>query len=192
VLITAARPRPRRSWPAHCRITGAPPSSAHARSARAPSRHHPARVRQRRAAADHGALLHAVRPLDPGQGHHARHPDRAGRSRRAQGAHRHQGEASLKGHLKAEGDEGDRLAVLHSARSEGRQGAPQRARPDPRHHQELGLSAEPEDGRAELTGLAIIENARGGRRAAPITLGVAWRPAGLLRRLSQLGPILDP
>ena len=28
---------------------------------------------QRRAAADHGALLHAVRPLDPGQGHRARH-----------------------------------------------------------------------------------------------------------------------
>ena len=29
--------------------------------------HHPARLRQRRAAADHGALLHAVGPLDPGQ-----------------------------------------------------------------------------------------------------------------------------
>ena len=35
--------------------------------------HHPARLRQRRAAADHRALLHAVRPLDPGQGHRARH-----------------------------------------------------------------------------------------------------------------------
>ena len=34
--------------------------------------HHPARRRQRRAAADHGALLHAVGPVDPGQGHRAR------------------------------------------------------------------------------------------------------------------------
>ena len=42
--------------------------------------HHPARLRQRRAAADHGALLHAVRPLDPGQGHRARH---RGAARRA-------------------------------------------------------------------------------------------------------------
>ena len=42
---------------------------------------HPAGVRQRRAAADHGALLHAVGPLDPGQGHHARHRGAAGRSR---------------------------------------------------------------------------------------------------------------
>ena len=42
--------------------------------------HHPARLRQWRAAADHGALLHAVRPLDPGQGHRARH---RGAARRA-------------------------------------------------------------------------------------------------------------
>ena len=52
--------------------------------------HHPARLRQRRAAADHGALLHAVRPLDPGQGHLARHRGAAGRAGGAQGAHRHQ------------------------------------------------------------------------------------------------------
>ena len=45
--------------------------------------HHPARRRQRRAAADHGALLHAVRPLDPGQGHHARYRGAAGRAGRA-------------------------------------------------------------------------------------------------------------
>ena len=51
--------------------------------------HHPARLRQRRAAADHGALLHAVRPLDPGQGHLARHRGAAGRAGGAQGAHRH-------------------------------------------------------------------------------------------------------
>ena len=44
---------------------------------------------QRRAAAHHRALLHPVRPLDPGQGHLARHRGAAGRARRAQGAHRH-------------------------------------------------------------------------------------------------------
>ena len=46
---------------------------------------HPAR-RERRAAPDDGALLHAVRQVDPGQGHHARHqgrPAAAGRAARA-------------------------------------------------------------------------------------------------------------
>ena len=66
---------------------------------------HPAWLGERRAAADHCALLHALRPLDPGQGHLAGHRSAAGRAGRAQGAHRHQGEASLRGHLKAEGDE---------------------------------------------------------------------------------------
>ena len=60
------------------------------------------------------------------------------------------GEASLRGHLKAEGAGGDRLAVLRPAGSEERQGAQHRARPGARHPEELGLSAEPEDGRAEL------------------------------------------
>ena len=34
--------------------------------------HHPARQQQRRAASDHGALLHAVGQVDPGEGHRAR------------------------------------------------------------------------------------------------------------------------
>ena len=38
-------------------------------------------ARPRRAAPDHGALLHAVRPLDPGAGHHSRHQGRAGQDR---------------------------------------------------------------------------------------------------------------
>ncbi len=42
--------------------------------------HHPARRRQRRIAADHGALLHAVGQVDPGQGHHAGHRGAAGRA----------------------------------------------------------------------------------------------------------------
>ena len=40
--------------------------------------HHPARVEQWRAGADHGALFHAVRPLDPGPGHQARHRSASG------------------------------------------------------------------------------------------------------------------
>ncbi len=67
--------------------------------------HHSARLRQRRAAADHGALLHAVGQVDPGQGHHPGHRGAAGRAGGDQGAHRHQGRSSLRGHLKADGDE---------------------------------------------------------------------------------------
>ncbi len=51
--------------------------------------HHPARLRQRRAAADHGALLHAVRPFDPGQGHHPGYQGAAGPAGRSQGQDRH-------------------------------------------------------------------------------------------------------
>ncbi len=59
---------------------------------------------ERRAAPDHRALLHAVRQVDPGQGHRARHRGAAGRTGRAQGARRHQGQASLRRHLKNAGD----------------------------------------------------------------------------------------
>ena len=41
---------------------------------------HPARQQQRRAAAHHRALLHAVRQIDPGQGHRAGHRGPAGRA----------------------------------------------------------------------------------------------------------------
>ncbi len=43
---------------------------------------HPARPEQRRGPADDGALLHAVGPLHPGQGHRARHPGAARTCRR--------------------------------------------------------------------------------------------------------------
>ena len=59
----------------------------------------------RRAAADDGALLHAVRPFDPGQGHRARHRDPRRRSRRSEGQGRHQGRGVAKGHLKNGDDE---------------------------------------------------------------------------------------
>ncbi len=101
--------------------------------------HHPARLRQRRAAADHGALLHAVRPLDPGQGHHARHRGPAGCSGRAQGAYRYARRVVAARPPQGRGPGGDRLAVLHPAGSEERQGAQYRARSHPRHSEELGL-----------------------------------------------------
>ena len=129
--------------------------------------HHPARLRQRRAAADHGALLHAVGPLDPGQGHHARDRGAAGRAGRAQGQDRHRtkGEASLRGHLKGERQGADRLAVLRSAGSEGRQGAaPWRDRPAARHPGQFGVPAEPEGAGAELSGATAADRfQRGGR-----------------------------
>ena len=50
---------------------------------------------ERRHPTDHGALLHAVGPLDPGQGHRSRHRRRAGAAARASksAAERHAGEA---------------------------------------------------------------------------------------------------
>ena len=60
--------------------------------------------RQRRDPADDGALLHAVEPLDPGQGHRSRHRHRAGAARRARRRRpppqKPRGEASLRGHLR--------------------------------------------------------------------------------------------
>ena len=56
-------------------------------------------------------------------------------------------ESKLPGHLKAEGDEQKRLAVLRPAGSEGRQGAADRAGADPRHRDQSGLPAHPEAGR---------------------------------------------
>ena len=105
--------------------------------------HHPARLRQRRAAADHGALLHAVRPLDPGQGHRARHRGAAGRAGRAQGAHRHPRRGFAARPSQGRGRRGDRLAVLHPAGSEGRQGAAHRARSHPRHQKNSAYPPNP-------------------------------------------------
>src|SRR4029077_18640438 len=51
--------------------------------------HHPARSRQRRAAADHGAVLHAVGPLHSGERHRARHKGAPRPACRSQSAHRH-------------------------------------------------------------------------------------------------------
>ena len=49
---------------------------------------HSARLGQWRAAADDGALLHAVGHVDPGQGHRAGYRSAAGRAGRGEGAHR--------------------------------------------------------------------------------------------------------
>jgi len=53
----------------------------------------------------HGALLHAVGPLDPGQGHRSRHQPVAGRAGRSERQGRHQGRSVAEGHLKNGDDE---------------------------------------------------------------------------------------
>ena len=92
------------------------------------------------------------------------------------------GEASLRGHLKAEGDEADRLAVLRAAGPEERQGAQLGARPAARRTTQLGLPAERQARGAELThvrsdsGHRIAD--RGGLiRAAPFAFGGRDRAA---------------
>ena len=77
---TAARRRPRRSSPARCRTTAAP-SCWHAVLRQGLGADHHAGDRRRRDPADHGALLHAVGPLDPEGRHHAGHRGRAGQDR---------------------------------------------------------------------------------------------------------------
>ena len=67
--------------------------------------HHTARLRQRRAAADHRALLHAVGPVDPGQGHRPRYRGAAGCAGRAEGPHRYQGRSLAARPPEERGDE---------------------------------------------------------------------------------------
>ncbi len=137
--------------------------------------HHPARRRQRRAAADHGALLHAVGQVDPGQGHRRRTskslqdvPDEL--KARADT----KGEASLRGHLKADGDEKTGSQSYVPPDAEGRQGAEDGRRPAARHGDQLGLPAEPEGRGAELI-VRHLSSAKGGRKAASFCL-CACRP----------------
>ena len=51
----------------------------------------------RRAAPDDGALLHAIGPLDPGQGYRSRHQGARGRAGRPQGQGRHEGRGVAQG-----------------------------------------------------------------------------------------------
>ena len=80
--------------------------------------HHSARL-EWRLAAHHGALLHAVGPLDPGQGHRARGRGRGGVAGRAEARRPSlstRGEANLRGHLKGE-DEDERPGAAEERRS---------------------------------------------------------------------------
>ena len=56
----------------------------------------------RRAAPDHGALLHAVGPFHPGGGHHSRHPGGAGRRSQCPQARRVRPRPTCAGHLAGE------------------------------------------------------------------------------------------
>ena len=120
--------------------------------------HHPARLRQWRLAADDGALLHAVGPLDPGQGNFARHRSAAGRAGGAQGEDRHQGRS-----VAARPPQGRRrqgangLAVLHPARRQERQGAAYGLGSSARNAGEFGLPAERQGPGPELIGQSLFE-----------------------------------
>jgi carboxyl-terminal processing protease len=85
--------------------------------------HHSARKRQRRPASHHGALLHAVGQVDPGQGHRSRHRGAAGRARRVEVADRHQGRSLAARPFEIRGRREDRFAILRAAGRQGRQGA---------------------------------------------------------------------
>ena len=102
--------------------------------------------------ADHGALLHAVRQVDPGQGHHARHQGRPAACRKScKDRDVTRGESDLKGHIKGadEGTQGSGSAAY--------------VPPDPKDDIQLtyayellrgaedrsGLPAEPGQGRAQ-------------------------------------------
>ena len=94
------------------------------------------------AAPDHGALLHAVRPLDPGQGHRARHAVLQDVPDELKGKDDTKGEASLKGHLKNGDDEG------HGSQAYV---PPDRSK-DKRSARRLGLSPRREDRRIAQDG----------------------------------------
>ena len=128
---------------------------------------HPAQ-RQWRAAADHGALLHAVRPLDPGQGHRAGDRGQAERARRPQGQGRDQGRGRAEGPSRQFGREGRgrRLLGLCAAGREGRHPAQRGAGASARHAEERLFPARPESGDSELVG------------TPPSRLGFWWTTPG--------------
>ena len=94
--------------------------------------------RQRRVAAHHRALLHAVGQIDPGQGHRSRYRGAAGRARRVEGAHRHQGRSLAARPSEVRRRREDRLAILRAAGRQGRQGPEDGRRPAARHQGQPG------------------------------------------------------
>ncbi len=76
------------------------------------SDHHSARPGQRRLAADDGALLHALGPFDPGQGHRARRHHSRGHAGRPERQGRHQGRGLASGSPEERPRRGARLAGL--------------------------------------------------------------------------------
>ena len=81
--------------------------------------------------------LHAVRQVDPGQGHRSRHRSAAGRAGRIEVADRHQGRSLAARPSEERRRREDRLAVLRAAGRQGRQGAEDGRRPAARHQGDL-------------------------------------------------------
>ena len=138
--------------------------------------------RERRAAPDHGALLHAGRNLDPGQGHHAGYlgqpddPRRASRPR--PDARRIRSARSYRG--RGRGRERLRLDRLCAAGSGGRRSTRLRAGTVARRAHRPGLPAGPGDRPAELTLLAASVNCPA---AAPSAAGHTSSPPRVTREV---------
>ena len=132
--------------------------------------HHPARRRQRRAAADHGALLHAVGQSIQAKGIAPDIEVLQDVPEELKARTDTKGESSLRGHLKAEGDE--------------QTGSQSYVPPDPKDDKalkmaldllrgttsQLGLPAQSEGARAEPVSPEASGQTRGGRTAAPLLL----------------------
>jgi hypothetical protein len=121
--------------------------------------HHPARLRQRRPAADHGAVFHPVRPLDPRAFCRISRSCRRCRRRSRRGPRSRPRANRRCAAFEGRGRRAGRIAVLCSAGSQGRQGAQHGAGSHPRHQVQYRVPAQSEiSDPAELTAHADPEN----------------------------------
>ena len=158
--------------------------------------------RPRRDAADHRALLHAVRPLDPGQGHRARHRGRAGahredrsaarpprgrsarraRNDRAAATQGRRARAAEPAHAGAGGRgraAGDRLAGRLPARARVRPAARRRALQPARHERAQQTAVRAGGLAAQAASITAAGAAAHGRapRVLPVAVGRRWSGA---------------
>ena len=195
----AARPRPRRSSPARCRTTAAPPISARRSFGKGSVQTIIPLGGRRRAAPDHGALLHAVGPLDPGPRHRAGHRGRSRTCRRncRPGRIGPRGEASLKGHLDHRGrgkTERVRLARPTSRRIRRTTSSSTTPRPPARHAGQRRLPAGPEPPRASPTDHGAARRRRPARITSkrPVVHPAGLPVSGGQKPLTRRGPRRPP
>src|SRR5262249_48779069 len=140
--------------------------------------------------ADHGALFHAVRPFDPGQGHFTGYRSAAGRSRGGAGAgggDRDEGRILAARPPQGRRRRAGRLAVLHPARGQARLPAQYAAAPPPGHQATSASPAESEDSNpSELTALHVP----GQRPAAMVPPVAFWASEPSSLRHAKVGGVI--